>query len=653
MKYRTRAYIEENARKITVIVVLAIGLLVTIWQIVSMKAAGDLTRSIASSKSSNGWWNDISGDSDEVDPDGSSKDEMIEHEMIRDKLYVKKKKNNKDKQDKDEGPLKDADQLKYSLKSGNEESSEEASRFKSLSAFLESVFKVLITAKPKTGIEIAGPALEKEKGESKENYHLYPREYGSNGIINMAVHDPEPPILSEEYLSKCMGVPDSVYEDIKRSHFYVTRWVPQKYPKDAYSGKGIVIVGGGRYSWLTILALENLRRSGSKLPVEVMIPKEDEYEEYFCETLLPKLGAKCFVMTRRIPMLRKVSSILGGYQYKSLALITSSFEQVLLLDADNIPVRNLDKIFDSEPMKSYGMIMWPDYWRRTTHPSYYKIAGIKLGDKRVRNCLDDVSPSFLYSTGEENPTTGIPMHDRSGALPELSSESGEIFIDKRSHMKTLILSLYYNLYGPYQYYPLLSQGSSGEGDKDTFIAAANYYGESVYTMKEICGSLGYWTDNHKEFHGVGMEQFDPIIDFRNKMVYKERLEDRLKNFKDSNPNWHRLIPQFWKSINEDPKTNFKTVMSRGQKPLFYHCNIPKLEPVELEHSGSLIDNHGEERRLYPKDWLPFDFEMSQWQITRKYFCNGDLNLKFYVDSDIHTTDYCSFIERRIEFLKKN
>ena len=36
--------------------------------------------------------------------------------------------------------------------------------------------------------------------------------------------------------------------------------------------------------------------------------------------------------------------------------------QVLMLDADNIPLLNPEALFDAEPFASAGCLFWPDFW---------------------------------------------------------------------------------------------------------------------------------------------------------------------------------------------------------------------------------------------------------------------------------------------------
>lgn len=50
---------------------------------------------------------------------------------------------------------------------------------------------------------------------------------------------------------------------------------------------------------------------------------------------------------------------------KGAALVeaTKRFDDVLMLDSDNIPVRDPAFLFDSVEFKELGAVFWPDYWK--------------------------------------------------------------------------------------------------------------------------------------------------------------------------------------------------------------------------------------------------------------------------------------------------
>ncbi|KAG7191435.1 uncharacterized protein KQ657_003482, partial [Scheffersomyces spartinae] len=287
---------------------------------------------------------------------------------------------------------------------------------------------------------------------------------------------------------------------------------------------GVVMIGGGRYSWLSYLSLLSLRETGCTLPVEVIIPKYSDYEKEmeFCYTILPHHNAKCVVVLEVLGPLVMMKNEFHSYQYKGLALLVTSFQNVLMLDSDNMMVRNPESIFSSELFKKYGLITWPDYWKRTISPEFYKIALLKVDEnKRVRFLRFPLALDHNTETeANVNPDEieNIPYAEFDGAIPNLSTESGQLFVNKDIHWHTILLLMYYNIHGPKLYYRLFSLGAQGEGDKETFTAAASVLGKKYYQVYTPVATLGY-SEAKGKFQGVGMIQKDPLQDYEAFQTY--------------------------------------------------------------------------------------------------------------------------------------
>lgn len=309
--------------------------------------------------------------------------------------------------------------------------------------------------------------------------------------------DDKLPIFSNEELGEFLVVPNRDKEALRNSHAEFVAAIPKKPPTGAFSGTGAVYVTGGKYVPIMLISLRMLRRVSPSVPVEVFFGTKDEYEPDLCENVLPSLNAKCLVLEDIYGRDFFDNFDIQGYQFKALAILASSFENVVFLDSDNIAIQNIEQCIYQEPFLSQKYIVWPDYWFRTTSPHFYDIAAIKLGE-RVRGNLSVTDPSL------------IPQADLENAIPDKSSESGQLMLSKIAHYDSLLLATYYNLYGYTAYYPLLTQGGGGEGDKETFIAAALALGKSVHQIKEDIHPSGYFTP---DFVGSGMMQSFPLDDY--------------------------------------------------------------------------------------------------------------------------------------------
>ncbi|KAL9615374.1 MAG: hypothetical protein Q9167_000202 [Letrouitia subvulpina] len=162
----------------------------------------------------------------------------------------------------------------------------------------------------------------------------------------------------------------------RTAHVEVTKRLPS-YPERTFSGHGIVMLAGGRYSGFATTGLGMLREVGSKLPIEVWVKDKSEEREGWC-TELAKEGTVC----RRL----------------------SDYMDLLFLDADNVPIKNPDFAFQSKAFTGSGVVLWPDYWKHTG------------------------SPMLPYVVGLSNGASEMLRNDQ-------TAESGQLMWDKKRHWK--------------------------------------------------------------------------------------------------------------------------------------------------------------------------------------------------------------------------
>ena len=321
------------------------------------------------------------------------------------------------------------------------------------------------------------------------------------------------------------------------------------------------MVAGGQYFAPAILTLRMLRKTGSRLPVQVFLQSRAEYEPDICEHVLPAMGAECFILESFLK--HKSSLKISHYQFKVLAVLFSTFESAVLLDSDCMPLRDPNELLVAEPFSSTGFISWPDYWIATEDPVFYKIAGL---------------PDFPRN------------------MPARASESGQLLISKKTHLPTLLLAAYYNLYGPGYYYPILSQGAAGEGDKETFLAAAVVLGLPYYRVKKHVGTVGYHTEDG-DFKGGAIVQYHP---------------------------------------GDDALVTTTTTTTTTIRPFFLHANVPKMNLGRLLDDELLIS---EKTKKPLRLWGPKvsqekifdkDLEMEVWDVLRAVGCELDNTLRDWV-----------------------
>lgn len=197
-------------------------------------------------------------------------------------------------------------------------------------------------------------------------------------------------------------------------------------PPGRFAGRGIVICAGGESLFVNAWVLVHVLRRvlHSQLPIEIWHLGRAEMSPRMAN-LLESLGAR--VIDARAILNEFPARIHDGWQLKVYALMHSAFRDVLLLDADQVPVVDPSVIFAWPEYADTGAVFWPDIIE-------------------------------LSATNPIWDACGLP------ALRRRSFETGQIAIDKSRHWQALQVTLHLNEEAEF-YYQLVY------GDKDTFLVA--------------------------------------------------------------------------------------------------------------------------------------------------------------------------------------
>lgn len=491
--------------------------------------------------------------------------------------------------------------------------------------------------------------------------------------------------VSYNYLSKLMEFDDIFLLDLKLKHQIVVNSLPST-NCPFYKGSGYVFIGGSTYSWYSLLSIQSLRKSGSTKPIELIIPNKNDVDLLLCNEVLPIYNAKCVILDEIYPkkVLNKFNA--SGYQLKSLAILASSFENTIYLDSDVFSVKNPDKLFESELFKKYGMITWPDFWRRTTSPKLYESLGVEFDWKPVRFLNDYFTPSDLLYKPEdiENPKDKINLHDLKGTLPDWSTEAGLLVINKATHFNTLLLSLYYNINGPAGYYPLLSQGGAGEGDKETLPLAAHMLNQTWWQVNKQPGkTYGTWIKDRNWIVDSSIIQVDPLEDWegilgltwtqehwRNEMIdrggyvynydysfgkegyaYSEIMGAALGN--GGMASFVKGGEKYWEPMYDDDmekNKHYPVPMLSKPSDMFYHVHSPKIDPWHYVLDDLFTDMYYKQMRNFGTVWsrLGWDFETWVWETIREDLCGYNKDIP---SVNGLTSDQIQIVNKAIKELK--
>lgn len=460
---------------------------------------------------------------------------------------------------------------------------------------------------------------------------------------------------SFENLDACFHLGDEQQKMLRDKHGqFVEKMSHWKFDESDFNklfpnDRGIVTIGGSRFSVISLTMLETLRNRGSTLPVEVIIPAGDEGDYDYCNSVLPKLGAKCVYMAELLPKDVVNNVEIKRYQNKVIGLLLSSFKNVMYVDADCLPLASLDDVFDKSAYKRNGMVLWPDIWKRVTAPAFYDIAHIPLDtNKRVRCGADDVSPVSRYEPSSEFSAVRmlkkVPFHDLEGTMPDPSTEAGQMIINKVQHLPSLLLSAYYNIHGKW-YYKMLSQGTSGEGDKETFMAAAHALNLPYYQVKIGIKFDGF--SDHEGFHGISLYQPDFQQDYQ---AYRKAIR------------WvgrHRSeVSDYEQNYDVEKKFHKTLLMPHGREidSLFGHIGYHKFEPIELSEKQIYVNDKGEHFRGFRRKEVTkkFDLEMFNFEVLQKYLCRENPIRFVYYKEKMNTPEWekmCDYLKNHVTFLQ--
>lgn len=215
------------------------------------------------------------------------------------------------------------------------------------------------------------------------------------------------------------------------------RWTPPR------QTRGIVIVAGGELFFrLTWHLLHCLRGLGSRLPVEVWHLGRHEMDATMAR-LLKQQGAAVVDAQAYCQREGVAPRRLGGWGLKAFALRHAGFAHAMLIDADNVPLRDPADLVGDVRYERVGAIFWPD-----------------LPPSRARG--EWVPPVAWRNVGLDPVPEARPF------------ESGQILVDRRRHLHALDVAVCLNEWDDEVYQWIY-------GDKDTFLLAWHLTG-SAYLM---------------------------------------------------------------------------------------------------------------------------------------------------------------------------
>lgn len=230
----------------------------------------------------------------------------------------------------------------------------------------------------------------------------------------------------------------------------------EDYP-GGFEGRGIVTCGGGiKYGGCVWVLSRLLRYLGCELPIEAWCLNDEEFDPDWVELLRP-LGVTC--RNARDYLKQHPHRRLRGWELKPYAILHSRFQEVLFLDADNVPVRDPSFLFEAPEYQATGTVFWPDPEHFSTPPS-------------------------------------SPLWKLFGAAYQKSpdQESGQVLIDKARCWRAICLCNWYNEHSDFYYQHVY-------GDKETFRFAWQRLGQPISWPERYASNRLLFTLEQHDFDG--------------------------------------------------------------------------------------------------------------------------------------------------------
>ena len=293
----------------------------------------------------------------------------------------------------------------------------------------------------------------------------------------------------------------------------------------------IMVAGGKKYGPLGLRAVKKIRSLSPNLKIHIFGLDEDELQH---ESMI-ELSNMSNVYVSHLDQKTKSQEV--GWQCKIKAIIACNFENVFLIDADNVPLQPIHELFELDVFKENSAIMWRDIEDKERPISI-------LGKHVNFPYLNSVSPNGKLL---ENLNISI-KHQH---------ESGQLLVNRRKSWKALDLIAKMNDASGH-FYNLM------HGDKDTYQIGFKATETSFYEVPFRPSTGGYLDDSGK-YKKVSLIQYHPT---NGKPMFSHCAGSIAKKKKQT-------ITHVMKAKNDDD-TYFVSLLSR--QPEFEHGII---EPIQL------------------------------------------------------------------------
>jgi hypothetical protein len=304
-----------------------------------------------------------------------------------------------------------------------------------------------------------------------------------------------------------------------------------------FFGRGIVICAGGTVFLTNAYVQVRLLRDrlACQLPIEIWHCGTDEMPQIMAEQFATH---GCRIRDASDLPAEFSGDIRDGWQLKVHAIRHSAFEQVLLLDADQVPVRDPAIVFDWPQFAATGAVFWPDVVDLAAENPIWHLLGL--------------------------PSRKVP-----------SWESGQIVVDKAVHLRALTV-VGWICARPQHFYELIY------GDKDAFLLAWSIAGAS-------CALVPHRPYQNRCY--LGQRDFSGDLLFQHRSGCKWRLSEQPRRpegflYQDTCESYLNDLKMIWNGRHFVPPPRTASAREReallaARREFVLNLGDDQPEPVEL------------------------------------------------------------------------
>lgn len=208
---------------------------------------------------------------------------------------------------------------------------------------------------------------------------------------------------------------------------------PTEYlPNRPYEGRGIITASCKKFMFQTLISVNILRDKGCMLPIELYYADDEEMSQADITALELTLDVKSINVTS-FEEFKDYNA--RNFSIKPIALYLSSFDETIWIDADVIPLIDLESLFDLAHYKNHHHLFFNDIFSYGKNENAMTKKTISLFETYGRN----------IPSGTPETDSGLYMIHKTKFNPEFFSITALLNMDK---------DIYNHVYGDKELYRL-------------------------------------------------------------------------------------------------------------------------------------------------------------------------------------------------------